>query len=56
MVPGPVLAVALAAALTYLAGSVVIHGVKKAGHAIAHVLGKVPHPHRHTTPPEEAPE
>lgn len=51
MVSGPALAVVLAAALTYFAGTEAVKGVKWVGHqvkrggaAIVHVLKKVPHP------------
>lgn len=51
MVSGPALAIVLAAALTYFAGTEVVKGAKWVGHqakragtAIVHVLKKVPHP------------
>lgn len=52
MITGPALGLIIAAALIYFVGLGVVDGVKwvgheakKAGHAIVHVLEKVPHPH-----------
>lgn len=50
MPSGPVLAAFAVAAMLWLAGRAVVHGVKKVGHGVKVGVSRLVHPHRPTTP------